>query len=49
MEQIDAHAEPDDAEATGIPSTQDQLNIDPLFSVADQQQTRAANMNGPLT
>ena len=49
VEQIDAHAESDDAEATSIPSTQDQLSIDPLFSVADQQQTRAANMTGPST
>ena len=49
MEQIDAYAKPDDVEATGIPSTQDQLSIDPLFSVADQQQTRAADMNGPST
>ena len=36
VEQIDAHAEPDDTEATSIPSTQDQLSVDPLFSVADQ-------------
>ena len=49
VEQIDAHAEPDDAEATSIPSTQDQLSIDPLFSVADQQQTQAADMTGPST
>ena len=49
MEQIDAHVEPDDAEATSIPSTQDQLSINPLFSVADQQQTRVADMTGPST
>ena len=49
VEQIDAHVEPDNAEATSIPSTQDQLSIDPLFSVADQQQTRAADMTGPST
>ena len=49
VEQIDAHTESDDAEVTNIPSTQDQLSIDPLFSVADQQQTRAANMTGPST
>ena len=49
VEQIDAHAEPDDAEATSIPSNQDQISIDPLFFVADQQQTRAADMTGPST
>ena len=43
VEQIDPHAEPDDAEATSIPSTQDQLSINPLFSVADQQQIWAAD------
>ena len=43
VEQIDAHVEPDDTEATSIPSTQDQLSVDPLFSVADQQQTEAAD------
>ena len=35
VEQIDAYAKPDDAEATSIPSTQDQLSIDPFFSMAD--------------
>ena len=49
VEQIDAHAEPEDTEATSIPSTQDQLSIDPLFSVANQQQTRAADQTGPST
>ena len=49
VEQIDAHAEPDDAEATSIPSNQDQISIDPLFFVADQQQTRVADMTGPST
>ena len=39
VEQIDAYAEPDDTEATSIPNTQDQLSVDPLFSVANQQQT----------
>ena len=37
VEQIDAHAEPDDTVATNILSTQDQLSVDPLFSVANQQ------------
>ena len=39
VEQIDAHAKLEDTEATSIPSTQDHLNIDPLFSMAKQQQT----------
>ena len=37
VEQIDAHAEPDDAKATSILSTQDQLDVDLHFPVADQQ------------
>ena len=49
VEQINAHAEPEDTKATSIPSTQDQLSIDPLFSMADQQQTRAMNQTGPST
>ena len=49
VEQIDAHAELDDTEATSIPSTQDQLNVDPLFSVANQQQTEAADQTRPST
>ena len=49
VEQIDAHAEPDDMEATSIPHTQDQLSVDLLFSEADQQQTRAANQTGSST
>ena len=49
VEQIDAHAEPEDTEATSIPSTQDQLSIDPLISVANQQQTRAADQTRPST
>ena len=39
VEKIDAHVEPEDTKATSIPSTQDHLNIDPLFSMAKQQQT----------
>ena len=49
VEQIDAHAEPDDTEATSIPSTQDQLSVDPLFSVADQQQTGATEKDQTLS
>ena len=48
VEQIDAHAEPEDIEATSIPSTQDHLSIDPLFSVADQQQTKLDPQHNPL-
>ena len=40
VEQIDAHAKPDDMEATSIPCTQEQLGVDLHFLVADQQQTR---------
>ena len=47
MEQIDAHAEPNDTKATSILSTQDQLSIDPLFSVVDQQQTGVADRPDP--
>ena len=36
VEQIDAHAEPDETEATSIPSSQDQLGGDLHFPVADQ-------------
>ena len=35
MEQIDAHVELEDPEAINIPSTHVQLNLDPLFSMAD--------------
>ena len=48
-EQIDAHAELEDTEATSIPSTQDRLSINPFFSMADQQQTRVADQIGPST
>ena len=43
VEQIDAHAEPDETEATSIPRAQDQPGGDLLSPVADQQQTDAAN------
>ena len=36
VERIDAHAEPDETEATSIPSAQDQLGRDLHFPVADQ-------------
>ena len=43
VEQIDAHAEPEDTEAISIPSTHVQLNLDLLFSVAKQQQSQTAD------
>ena len=36
VEQIDAHAEPDEMEATSIPNAKDQLGGDLHFPVADQ-------------
>ena len=47
VEQIDAHAEPDEMEATSIPNAQDQLDGDLHFPMADQQQTKAANQTRP--
>ena len=35
VEQIDAHAEPDEMEATSIPNAKDQLGGDLQFPVAD--------------
>ena len=48
VEQIDAHAEPDETEATSIPSAQDQPGGDLLPPVADQQQTEAADQTRPF-
>ena len=36
VEQIDAHAEPDEMEATSIPNAQDQFGGDLHFPVANQ-------------
>ena len=36
VEQIDAHAEPDEMEATSIPTVQDLLSKDLHFPVTDQ-------------
>ena len=47
VEQIDAHPEPDDTEASSILNTQDKLSVDPLFSMSDQQQTREADRTEP--
>ena len=38
VEQIDAHAEPDEMEATSIPTVQDLLGEDPHFPLAVQQE-----------
>ena len=47
VEQIHAHAEPEETEATSIPSAQDQLGGDLHSSVANQQQTEVADQTGP--
>ena len=49
VEQINAHIEPDEMEATSIPNAQDQLGGDLHFPMADQQQPEAANQTGPST
>ena len=38
VEQIDAHAEPDDLEATSIPTVQDLLGEDSRYPLTDQQE-----------
>ena len=47
MEQIDAHAELDETEATSISHAQDQPGVDLLSLVADQQQSDAADQIRP--
>ena len=47
VEQIDAYAEPDEMEATSIPSAQDQLGGNLHSPVADQQQTEVVDQTGP--
>ena len=47
VEQVDAHAKPNETEATSISSAQDQLGRDLHFPVADQYQTKAANQTRP--
>ena len=49
VEQIDAHAKPDEMEATSSLNAQDQLGGDLHFPVADQQQPEAADQTGPST
>ena len=48
MEQIDAHVELDDMEATSIPRAGDQLSRNILPPVADQQQTDTAPQTDPI-
>ena len=38
VEQIDAHVEPDDMEATSIPTVQDLLGDDSRYTLTDQQE-----------
>ena len=47
VEQIDAHVELDEMEATSIPNAQDLLGEDLHFPVADQQQPKAADPTKP--
>ena len=49
VEQIVAHSEPDEMEATNILNAQDQLGGDLHFPVADQQQLEAADQTRPST
>ena len=49
VEQIDAHAEPDEMEAISIPNAQDLLGEDLHFPVADQQQPEATDSTRPST
>ena len=47
VEQIDAHVEPNETEATSIPSAQDQPGGDLHSPVANQQQTDATDQTRP--
>ena len=49
VKQIDAHAEPDEMEATSIPTVQDLLGEDLHFPVTDQQQHEATDPTRPST
>ena len=49
VEQIDAHVEPDEMEATSTPNAQDLLGEDLHFPVTDQQQPEAADLTRPST
>ena len=47
VEQIDTHAEPEEMEATSIPTVQDLLGEDLHFPVTDQRQHEATNPDRP--
>ena len=47
VEQIDAHAKPDEMEATSIPTVQYLLDEDLHFPVTDQRQHEATNPDRP--
>ena len=49
VEQIDAHAEPDEMEATSIPTVQDLLGENLHFPVTDQRQHEATDPTRPST
>ena len=49
VEQIDAHVEPDEMEATSIPNAQDLLGGDLHFLMANQQQPEATDQTRPST
>ena len=49
VEQIDAHAEPDEMEATSIPTVQDLLGEDLHFPVTDQRRHEVADPTRPST
>ena len=49
VEQIDVHAEPDEMEATSIPTVQDLLGEDLHFPVIDQRQHEVTDPTRPST
>ena len=49
VEQIDAHIEIDEMEATSMPNARDVLSEDLHFPVTDQQQSAAADQTEPPT
>ena len=49
VEQIDAHIEIDEMDATSMPSARDVLNEDLHFPMTDQQQPAAADQTEPPT
>ena len=49
VEQIDIHTEPDEMEATSIPTVQDLLGEDLDFPMTDQRQHEVADPTRPST